>query len=203
MSINKYTHNGKQIFFSQNQPKYLLVGESHIFDIQYARRVAIQQLLHGNGITLITMQAKITDQHFNTPNIDVKINGSKITTPSVSPDIIQALIKLWMLLRYLGTHKPVPSNSYPQQWTIEQIISSLGTQLLTFNLRPHTASSSYPCTSNAFILDGTCKVRFRICAVFGCMSGIVDSTKSTCLEHSYQSGSEKAYTGLYILYSEY
>lgn len=195
VSLNKYTHNGKQVFFSQHQPKFILIGESHIFDIQYARRVAIQQLLHGNGVTLITMQAKITDQNINTPNIDTKINGTKITTPSVSPDIIQALLKLWMLLRYLGTHNPAPTNSFPQKWTVEQIITSLGNQLLTFNLRPHAASSSYSCTTNSFILDGTCKVRFRVCGVFGCMSGIVDPTKNTCSEHSYQVESVKSYTG--------
>ena len=196
--FHKYVHNNNQYFY-RNQPKYILIGKSHIFEMHYIRYLALQQLLHGNGVKLITIQQKITTQHPLTPNLPSIIQGTCTITPSPTADNIALIIKIWMLLRYIGTHTPQVNNKFPKNWSIEDIIHSIGTQLQHFNLRPHTPSSTYTCNNNIFILDGTCKITFKICSILGCYNGIINNN-ITCNEHSslLPSHHTSVYTGMFF-----
>lgn len=193
VQFHKYTSSNNQ-YLTYSQPLYLLIGKTHLYDIHYVKHMALQQLLHGNGVKLLTMQAKITEQHKNTPNLDYTIQGTRKISPSPSADNIASVIKLWMLLRYIGTHTPKITNKFPKKWTIEEIITSLASSLHTFNLRPHTPSSTYLCTRNVFVIDGTCKIAFLICGVIGCMQ-TPSLYSNTCHHHKQYKNITRCYTG--------
>ena len=143
------------------------------------------------------MQAKITEQYTNTPSLDYVIQGTRKISPSPSSDNIVLAIKLWMLLRFIGNHTPQIHNNFPKKWTIEDIIYSLATQLYSFNLRPHIPFSTYMCERNVFILDGTCKISFKVCAVLGCMR-TPTSNSNTCNNHKNYKKQGETYTGKLI-----
>ena len=195
MSFNRYTFQGQQYLNNKTAPAYILVGKSHLYDIHFVKQLAIAQLLHGNEMHLLAMQAKITNQHSSTPDIQNTMEGTKVLTPSNSADNIALVIKTWMLLRFLSTHSPQPSNIFPIEWSIENIIVALQPTLVNFNLRKHVNSLNYNCHKNIFILDGTQKVTFKVCSVADCMSSSTFK-RSTCINHQhYPSEKTSPYTG--------
>lgn len=167
------------------------------------KQLALAQFLHENGTTLLAMQLKITNQHFqHTPTLFSSIHGTKKISPSNSPDMLASALKYWMLIRYLATHVPKIPNKFPIKWAIEEIITSLGFHLQQFQLRKHTASSKYACHKNYFILDRTCKLTFKVCSVLGCFKGVTFNRKQqyNCKEHSiFNSPNEPVYTGMLLL----
>jgi hypothetical protein len=199
VGFHSYTYNQTQYFFIEHEPKYILVSKTHLFDFHLVKQLALGQLLHGNGTTLLAMQLKITNQHkYLTPDIESRIVGSKKISPTNTSDTVALAIKCWMLLRYLGTHTPKITSNFPKQWTIEEIITSLFPYLQQFQLRRHEPSSKYACHKNYFILDGTCKVSFKVCSVDNCMKGVTFNKKKNfnCKEHkAYQSSDTPIYTG--------
>ena len=88
MSFNRYTFQGQQYLNNTTAPAYILVGKSHLYDIYFVKQLAIAQLLHGNGTHLLAMQAKITNQHSSTPDIQNTMEGTKVLTPSNLADNI-------------------------------------------------------------------------------------------------------------------
>lgn len=141
ISFNYYYHNEEHHYFTSSQPKYILVGETHLFDIHYVKMLATSQLLHGNGTHLLAIQAKICNQHVSTKDLKTSIHGTKILNPSVSPDTIATVIKIWHLLRYLSTHKPSPPSSFSAKWTLQEITAFLQPYLQNFGLRTHASFS--------------------------------------------------------------
>ena len=195
VTFHKYTHITNQFFFVDSSPKYILVGKSHLFDFHYVRSLAVQQLLHGNGTHLLSKQSKISGQHTNTPNLEAYIFGGIKVTPQVTSDTLAEAIKSWILMRYLATHDPKPLNCFDKSFSLKEIIQQLRATLQQFQLRPHVPSSAYCCTSNTFILDGTCKVAFKVCSVQNCMNAPVPST-TVCSDHANYIANEKPmYTG--------
>lgn len=196
ISFNYYIHDSTQHYFTSSQPKYILVGETHFFDIHYVKMLATSQLLHGNGTNLLAIQVEICNQHPSTQNISTSIHGTKKLSPSVSPDTVATVIKLWHLLRYLGTHKPSPPSSFPVKWSLENIITWLQYDLKKFCLRKHAPASDYGCRSDIYVLDGTQKVTFKVFKVDGCLKP-TGFKSSICLDHaSYKDDHHEVYTGI-------
>lgn len=171
-----------------------MVGKSHLYDIHYVRQFAIQQFLHGNGTHLLATQAKITSQHSSTADIKSIISGSKKISPETTYQLLGTLLKIWMMIRFLATHKPTPINDFSTSDSIEKIIIESRQTLQHFKLPPHAPSTKYKCTSNFFVMDGTVKITFRVCGVEGCFNG-VSGKKNTCNEHADYKKKREEYTG--------
>ena len=182
VGFHKYIHNNKQYFITATTPHYILVGKSHLFDMHYVKQFAVQQFLHGNGSHLLAKQANIAGQHRKTPDLIATINGCLQITPQLTANTLGDVLKIWMLLRFFATHTPQPTNVFDKQTTIQTIIHQSRNLLQDFQLRPHAPSSEYCCTEHTFILDGTCKLTFKVCSVLGCFNGIVQN-KTVCSDH--------------------
>lgn len=197
VNINYYVNNKQQHYFT-HQPKYFLVGKSHLVEFHYAKQFAVAQMLHGNGTHLLAMQAKICNQHPLTKDITSKLEGTRKISPSLSPDTISNVIKLWHITRYLGTHNPKPPSSFPVSWSIEEIINHLQAHLTKFTLRDHAPASNYSCRNNTFIMDGTQKITFKVCQADNCFEPVKFKT-AFCNSHaSYHDNYTEAYTGIYF-----
>ena len=78
--------------------------------------------------------------------------------------------------------RPKPLNCFDKSFSLKEIIQQLRATLQQFQLRPHVPSSAYCCTSNTFILDGTCKVAFKVCSIENCMNALATNT-TVCSEY--------------------
>lgn len=197
VSFNYYVYIGKKIYFTNTVPHYILVGKSHLFDTHYIKLFAVQQFMHGNGTHLLAKQANIAGQHRLTPTLKAILQGFVQIVPNVTSDTLGEALKIWMMIRYLSTHNPIPINLFDKKSTIQEIISQARLKLQNFQFRPHAPSTAYCCTENTFIVDGTCKINFKVCSVPGCMNGLAPK-RTVCTDHlQYKGTSTAEVTGIY------
>ena len=96
------------------------------------------------------------------------MQGSKKKSPTVGKKILQQAIKWFHLLRYMHSTIQKLLEYYPTTYKFDDIIEHISPLLEKTILKSHSPSHGCKCNTNTFIMDGTMKIMFRVCAFQGC-----------------------------------
>ena len=195
--FNNYTNNNQQYLLTTVKPKYILVGQNHLFEVFYLQQFVVSQLLHGNGVHLLAQETRIACKHESTPPLTSILQGSKKISPAISNQTLAQGIKWFMVLKFLNNSLDQTPPYFPGSASIEEIIELLYPSLMSRGLNSHHTSTYYRCNQKVFVLDGTVKVTFRVCGFLGCFRKPVGVNSTMCKLHKHREPDklEKAYTG--------